>query len=141
VSEDAEMPNRETSELGAVILDCKQLPPVVQTMGFGNRNAGGFAYARTWVLCYVFMPLVPLPLFGLWVATPLAMGSEQVTTWFLGGPRRPVVVSTAITSFAAAYLWLAWFAYLWPRTRYLRVHEFGISGKWPWPWRGFSVRV
>jgi hypothetical protein len=68
----------------------------------------------------------------------LAMGIHRVVTDPDDSPNRPLALTMFFVFFALFYSGLCWFAFVWPRTRYLRLHENGISGKWRW--KKFAVR-
>jgi hypothetical protein len=128
------MPFREPRELGVVTLECRQLPIIVQITCQGNQNATPFA--RFCRLIYIaLMLLVCSFLVSIWVGVPLGMAFNK-----LAGPSRVGFVLIWITVFATALAYLASLTFFWPQRSYLRVHEFGISGKWPSLWRRFSVR-
>ena len=127
---------RNESDLGAVVLECRQLPLHIQMTGFGNRHQG-FPQVRARLLFYGFLPLFVLPVGSFMLAGFFWLGSDMVMTLAMR-QKSPTMVMVAL--WPIFYAGLYWFTYIWPRSKFLAVREHGITGRWPWPWKRFVVR-
>jgi hypothetical protein len=122
------MVERDEGELGQELLRCRPLSGY-ETLAVTHGRL------HAWLRHFLLIPLLCVPLFGLYFGC-LVWGALDLVMTLRGEGGCPKWVLLA--GLPVGCLPVLWFLYIYPRSRYLAVHEQGIRGKWPW--RQFAVR-